>query len=83
MEKTHSVTSKWREAEANALEERVKAISDWLEHTEDLLDIFSDDNESAGELRSVIGLVRMRSNDLQQKAEKIRAELADRDGNLS
>jgi len=36
----HRVEALWREADAAALEERVKAMRDWLDHTEDLVEMF-------------------------------------------
>ena len=68
----------WRAADAAALEERVTAIQIWIVHTENLLAMFENEEEILKELRSVAGRVRAKSSDLREKAEKIRAELADR-----
>lgn len=75
-EKLHAVEAQWRETEAAALYEKVRAIKDWLEHTEDLQAMFALDEEAVKELRSVSGLVRMRRDDLSHKADLIKAELA-------
>ena len=66
----------WRAADAAALEERVTAIQIWLVHTENLIEMFEGETEILKELRGVAGRVRTKSNDLQNEAEKLRAELA-------
>lgn len=68
----------WRSAYATALEERVTAIQIWIVHTENLIEMFDNEEELRTELLSVRGRVRTKSNDLREEAEKIRAELADR-----
>jgi hypothetical protein len=75
-EKVHTVEAKWRAADATAYEERVKAISDWLEHTEDLLALFKHDEESAQVLRSTAGMMKTKKSDFSDKAEDLRAQLA-------
>lgn len=74
---THTIESKWREADVASLEERIKAISEWLDHTEDLVAMFMDDDVMAQELRSLAGVLRSKKNDIEQKANAIRAELVD------
>ena len=76
----HTVETNWRETDAAALEERAKAIADWLDHTEDLIKMFGDNGEATQELRSVTGLVKKVRNDISDKAETIRAELAEQAG---
>ena len=66
----------WRAADAAALEERVTAIQIWLVHTENLIEMFEGETEILKELRGVAGRIRTKSNDLQNEAEKLRAELA-------
>lgn len=76
-DKPHEVRASWRELDARAAEERAKALSDWLEHTEDLIAMFGEAEKATKELRSVAGIVRMRLNDFTQKANELRAELLD------
>lgn len=75
--KGHTVESKWREADAVALDERVTAISDWLEHTEDLVNMFKHEERIAAELRGAAGSLRTRRNDFSSEAAGLRAELKD------
>ena len=77
--KGHIVESKWREADAVAFEERAIAIDDWLEHTEDLLTMFKDEERIATELRSAAGSLRTRRNDFNTEAERLRTELSSKD----
>jgi hypothetical protein len=65
----------WRKADAAALDARVIAISDWLNHTDNLIALFKDDEETAKQLRGVAGQVRMRCNDISSRADEVRAEL--------
>jgi hypothetical protein len=76
----HTVGAKWREADAAALEERVKAINDWVDHTEDLVKMLEDDENAATELRGTAGNIRKMRDDFSTKAEKLRAELAEQSG---
>jgi hypothetical protein len=73
----HVVGANWREADATALEERVRALKDWLDHTEDLLDMFKNDDKIATELRTTAGIVRTKRNDFTSEAEALRARLFD------
>jgi hypothetical protein len=73
----HVVSIKWREADASALDERVVGMNDWLDHTEDLIAMFGDD-ELATELRSMVGLVKTRRNDVSQAADTLKAIIIDR-----
>jgi len=77
-EYTHRVEALWREADAAALEERVKAMRDWLDHTEDLVEMFKDDDSVATELRGVSGFIRTRRNDLTSEAQALWAKSHDR-----
>lgn len=79
-EKPHGVETLWREADVAALDARVIAISDWLNHTDNLIAIFVDDEKVVKELRGAASLVRMRCNDIASKVEEVRAEL---DGSAS
>jgi len=74
----HRVEALWREADAAALEERVKAMRDWLDHTEDLVEMFKDDESVATELRGVSGFIRTRRNDLTSEAQALWAKSHDR-----
>ena len=76
----HTVDAKWRDADANACEERVKAINDWLEHTVDLVEMFDGDTAIASELRGVAGTLRSKRDDFEGAASKLRAETNDRNG---
>jgi len=74
----HIVETKWREADAQALEERVRAIEEWLDHTNDLVEMFGPADPICQELLTMSGLVRTRRNDVKQEAERMRALLMDR-----
>ena len=76
VEPKHIIHSEWREADLNALDERIKAISEWLDHTEDLVDMFGDDLVST-ELRSLAGLMKTKRNDFTQKSNELQAALHD------
>jgi hypothetical protein len=73
----HKVEANWRHADAASLEVRALAIEQALEHIEDLTVMFENDEDVTKELRGITGRLRERKNDLSQKAETIRAELAD------
>lgn len=76
----HTVEADWREADAMSLEIRVRAVSDWLDHTEDLVEMFDGDTTIASELRGVAGTLRSRRNDFEAAANKLRAETNDKNG---
>lgn len=76
----HIVGAQWREADAAALDERVIGMNDWLDHTEDLIAMFDDDDKMATELQSVAGLVKARRNDLSQASDALKAMIIDRKG---
>jgi len=76
----HTIDANWREAQAIAFEERAKAVSHWLDHTEDLVAMFETDETIASELRSVAGTLRARRNDFDSAAEKLRSDLIGRNG---
>lgn len=69
----HTVDSVWRGAEAVALETKVTAINDWIEHTEDLVEMFEADEEVKSQLRSTAGVLRSRRNDFDTSAARLRA----------
>ena len=69
----HTVDAKWRDADAAAFETRVQAVNDWLEHTEDLVEMFKDDTTIPSELRSVAGTLRSRRDDFETSANRLRA----------
>jgi carbamoylphosphate synthase large subunit len=75
----HIVTADWREADAIAIERRVQAIEDWLDHTEDLALMFGQEEGVAQDLRIIVSNIKSRRNDLAQRAAALRAELIDRD----
>lgn len=79
-DEVHTVKADWREADAIAIEQRVAAMAEWLDHTEDLVLMFGEDEQAATELRVAAGLVKTRRNDLASRAAQLRAELADRNG---
>ena len=74
----HVVGAKWREADAAALDERIAGMNDWLDHTEDLIAMFADDDTLVTELQSMAGLVRTRRNDVSQAADMLKATIIDR-----
>ena len=71
----HTVDAKWRDADAVAFETRVTAVNDWLEHTEDLVEMFKDDTAIASELRGVAGSLRSRRDDFGTSAERLRVDM--------
>jgi hypothetical protein len=71
----HIVDVKWLDAEAHALETKVWAINDWLDHTEFLVRVFEGDDAITPELRGVAGTLRSRRNDFDTAAAKLREEL--------
>jgi len=71
----HVVDVKWMDAEALALETKVQAINDWLDHTEFLVRVFDGDTAVTPELRGVAGTLRSRRNDFDSMAAKLREEL--------
>lgn len=74
----HKIETLWREADATALEERVRAMEEWLEHTEDLGEMFGEDDDLTTELLSTAGLVKARRNDVSQEADRTRSLIMDR-----
>lgn len=72
---SHSVEANWRESDAIALEQRVTAITDWLDHTEDLISMLNGDNKVVTDLRMVSGILRSRKNDFNAQAAALRTEL--------
>lgn len=71
----HVVDVKWMDAEALALETKVAAINEWLDHTEFLVRVFEGDDAITPELRGVAGTLRSRRNDFDTAATKLREEL--------
>jgi hypothetical protein len=57
------------EVEILAIQEKVRAIMDWIEHTDDLLEIFEKDEEVASDLRAVASLMKSRRDDFVNKIE--------------
>lgn len=71
----HKVNIQWRVAQISALEMKADAINEWLDHTEDLVKMFDNDNTITSALRGVAGTMRTQRNDLDTAAGKLRAEL--------
>jgi hypothetical protein len=65
------VEQNWKKADAEALQERVNAIDYWLAHTENILEMFPQDEALATELRSVTGRVKTRKGDLESEIMKL------------
>jgi len=78
VENQHTVSSKWREADAVAKAERVVAIMAWLDHTTDLVEMLSDDEALTGELRGASARLRTKRNDISREIDALRADMADR-----
>ena len=74
-ERSHTIGKNWREADAVALEERVFAITDWLDHTENLTYMLNGDDKTVTELRTIAGVMKSKRNDYRAQAEALRAEL--------
>lgn len=71
---SHNIEVNWRESDAKALEERMRAIDNWLDHTEDLAEMLGD-SPLTTKLRSMAGLLKSQRNDLDSEASKLRADL--------
>lgn len=71
----HTIETNWRENDATALEERVLALNQWLDHTEDIIEMLEGDKEVVIALRSLAGLIRSRRDDIGNEASKLRAAL--------
>ena len=76
----HILASNWKEADAVALEERVIAVTHWLDHTEDLIKMLETDEKIVTSLRGMAGTLRSRKNDFESAANKLRAEINDLNG---
>jgi len=61
------IDQKWKQYDAEALQERVNAIDYWLAHSENILEMFPQDEAIGRELRSVIGLMKTRKGDLNSE----------------
>jgi hypothetical protein len=73
MERTkHILETNWKQVEILALQEKVNAIMDWIEHNDDLLEIFEKDDEVAADLRAVAALMKSRRDDIASKIEEKR-----------
>jgi phosphopantetheine adenylyltransferase len=68
------IDTMWREAEIFTLEMRIKSINNWLEHTDNLVKLFENDQMLATELRGMAGIVRSRRNDFDAEMLKLKAE---------
>jgi hypothetical protein len=77
----HVLGTTWREADAAALNERVRTIDEWLEHTEDIIEMLENDEKVITELRGVTGRLRTKRADVLHDAEVLEARLADRHRN--
>jgi hypothetical protein len=77
IDELHKVEARWREADAAALDQRVMSMNDWLDHTEDLIAMFSDDDKMVTELQTMAGLIRTRRNDVDQASGALKANLTD------
>jgi hypothetical protein len=71
----HTIETNWREIDAAALEERVVGLNDWLDHTEDVIEMLKEDDQFVTSARSLAGLVRSRRNDMANAAANLRATL--------
>jgi len=72
---SHTINANWREADAIALEARAKGIDDWLDHTEDLVDMLRSDSKLIAELRSMAGSLKTRRDDFNTQAAELRTEM--------
>jgi hypothetical protein len=71
MERTkHVLETNWKEVEILALQEKINAIMDWIEHNDDMLEIFEYDDEAAADLRAVASLMKSRRNDFVSMIEE-------------
>lgn len=73
---SHTIGTNWRARDAQALEERVTAINDWLDHTQDLTAMLDGDDGTTTALRSIAGVLKSKRNDFKTQAETLRNELA-------
>jgi hypothetical protein len=79
-EGSHEIEAMWREADIVALNERVRAITDWLEHTEDLAEMLAEDKKVTSNLRCTLGLLRSLKNDFADRAEERQVQIDARKG---
>lgn len=69
----------WRNADILAKTERLLALNTWIDHTEDLVEMLSEDESFTGELRAVAGAVRTKRNDINREIDILNAEIMTRD----
>lgn len=69
------VKTRWREADAIALEFRAEAVEVWLAHTEDLMEMLGENTELATKLRGFCGIARSYRDDLENDASKLRESI--------
>jgi hypothetical protein len=74
----HTLETNWREIDASALEERVIALNEWLDHTEDMIEMLKNDKEVATSSRSLAGLIRSRRDDIANAAANLRAAILEK-----
>lgn len=72
----HKVETNWREADAEALEERVISLNEWLEHTEDMIEMLEGDKEIVTNSRSLCGMIRASRDNLAQEAARLRDKIS-------
>lgn len=68
----HTIETNWREVDATALEERVEVLNNWLDHTDDMIEMLDTDEEVRIKALTLEGLVRSRRNDFISAAHKLR-----------
>ena len=76
----HKVNTDWRSSAAITYEMKALAVNEWLDHTEDLVKMFTEDAPVASTLRSAAGTLRAKRDDFSTQAEKLRAESSDQNG---
>ena len=74
-DRIHTIETKWREIDVTALQERVIALNELLEHMEDISEMLRDDEEIVTRLRSLEGFIRSRRNDIATEAEKLKVAI--------
>ena len=83
VESDHTVKTQWREADISAKAERLLGLMAWLDHTEDLIEMFKEDTEFSAELRGMAGIIKTRRNDISSQISAIRGEIESKRGSDS
>jgi hypothetical protein len=65
------VEQNWKQADTEALQERVNAIDHWLAHTENILEMLHGDEAISVDLRAISGMLKSRKGDFEAEIKKL------------